>query len=164
MLDDWGISCAILFVWMSLGFTDDKSTLVQVMAWCRQATSHYLNQCWPRSKPRYGVTRPQLSPSVTIWQSPGWLGPVLEKRIYSWKVAPLISNFSCIWSILLLTCVWEDRKSESGNIGPILVQFWHVMEDFYMAHGICSKDTQIDQIITESKTSFLLSLFTKLLF
>ena len=26
---------------------DDKSTLVQVMAWCRQATSHYLNQCWP---------------------------------------------------------------------------------------------------------------------
>ena len=28
---------------------DDESTLVQVMAWCRQATSHYLNQCWPRS-------------------------------------------------------------------------------------------------------------------
>ena len=25
--------------------TDDKSTLVQVMAWCRQATSHYLSQC-----------------------------------------------------------------------------------------------------------------------
>ena len=24
-----------------------KSTLVQVMAWCRQAPSHYLNQCWP---------------------------------------------------------------------------------------------------------------------
>ena len=26
-----------------------KSTLDQVMAWCRQATSHYLIQCWPRS-------------------------------------------------------------------------------------------------------------------
>ena len=25
--------------------TDDRSTLVQVMAWCRQATSHYLSQC-----------------------------------------------------------------------------------------------------------------------
>ena len=23
-----------------------RSTLSQVMAWCRQATSHYLNQCW----------------------------------------------------------------------------------------------------------------------
>ena len=25
--------------------TDNKSTLVQVMAWCHQAASHYLNQC-----------------------------------------------------------------------------------------------------------------------
>ena len=45
---------------MSLDFTDDQSTLVQVMAWCHQATSHYLNQCWPRSLPPYGVTRQQL--------------------------------------------------------------------------------------------------------
>ena len=29
------------------------------MAWCCQATSHYLNQCWPRSMSPYGVTRPQ---------------------------------------------------------------------------------------------------------
>ena len=36
-----------------------KSTLVQVMAWCRQATSHYLSQCWPRSQSPYGITRPQ---------------------------------------------------------------------------------------------------------
>ena len=35
------------------------STLVQVMAWCRQATSHYLSQCWPRSLSPYGVTRPR---------------------------------------------------------------------------------------------------------
>ena len=45
--------------WMPQDLTDDKSTLVQVMAWCRQATSHYLNQCWPRSPTSYGVTRPQ---------------------------------------------------------------------------------------------------------
>ena len=44
---------------MSLDLTDDKSTLVQVMAWCRQATCHYLSQCWPRSLSPYGVTRPQ---------------------------------------------------------------------------------------------------------
>ena len=36
-----------------------RSTLVQVMTWCRQATSHYLSQCWPRSLLPYGVTRPQ---------------------------------------------------------------------------------------------------------
>ena len=38
---------------------DDQSTLVQGMAWCRQATSHYLSQCWPISVSPYGVTRPQ---------------------------------------------------------------------------------------------------------
>ena len=44
---------------MSLDLTDNKSTLVQVMAWCPQATSLYLSQCWPRSLSPYGVTRPQ---------------------------------------------------------------------------------------------------------
>ena len=29
------------------------------MAWCRQATSHYLSQCWPRSLSPYSVIRPQ---------------------------------------------------------------------------------------------------------
>ena len=32
--------------WAAQGATDDKSTLVQPMTWCRQATSQYLNQCW----------------------------------------------------------------------------------------------------------------------
>ena len=59
VIDGWGISCAIALIWMSLDVADDQSTLVQVMAWCRQATSHYLSQCWPRSLSPYGVTRPQ---------------------------------------------------------------------------------------------------------
>ena len=47
----------------------NKSTLVQVMAWCHQwwhqaitydqATSQYLSQCWPRSMSPFGITRPQ---------------------------------------------------------------------------------------------------------
>ena len=39
---------------------DERSTLVQVMAWYRWATSHYLSQCWPRSVSPYGVTKPQF--------------------------------------------------------------------------------------------------------
>ena len=31
---------------MAQDLTGDKSTLVQVMAWCRQATCHYLGQIW----------------------------------------------------------------------------------------------------------------------
>ena len=59
VIDGWGIACEIALIWMSLDFADDQSTLVQVMAWCRQATSHYLSQCWPRSLSPYGVIRPQ---------------------------------------------------------------------------------------------------------
>ena len=40
--------------WIPQDLTDDKSTLVQVMA-----TSHYLSQCWLSFLSPYGVTRPQ---------------------------------------------------------------------------------------------------------
>ena len=54
--------------WMPRDLTDDKSTLVQGMAWCRQATSHYLSQCWPSSMSPYGVTRPQWVNSDVVGQ------------------------------------------------------------------------------------------------
>ena len=59
VINDWGLSYELALRWMSLNLSDDKSTLVQVMAWCHQATSHYLSQCWPRSLSSYSVTRPQ---------------------------------------------------------------------------------------------------------
>ena len=58
MIGSWGIICKIAPRWMPMVLTYDKSTLVQIMAWCRQATSHYLSQCWPRSMSPYGVIRP----------------------------------------------------------------------------------------------------------
>ena len=56
MIHGWGISCVIALLWMSLDFIDDQSTLVQIMAWCHQETSHYLSQCWPGSLSPYGIT------------------------------------------------------------------------------------------------------------
>ena len=64
-IGDWGIPCEIVHRCMSLGFTVDRSTLVQVMAWCRQVTSHYLNQWWA------GFCRHMVS-----------LGPNESKKIY----------------------------------------------------------------------------------
>ena len=55
----WSIFCEIALRWMPQDLTSDKSTLVQVMAWCRQATSHYLSLCWPRFMSPYGLTRLQ---------------------------------------------------------------------------------------------------------
>ena len=43
----WSISCGIGLRWEPQNPTDDKSTLIHVMAWCHQASSHYSKQCWP---------------------------------------------------------------------------------------------------------------------
>ena len=69
MTDGCDISSEIALRWTSLVLSDDKSTLVQVMAWCRQATSHCLNQCRPRSLPSYHVTRPQWVNSLAPGRS-----------------------------------------------------------------------------------------------
>ena len=44
MINILSIFCEIAIRWMRQHLTDHYSTLVQVMAWCRQATSHYLSQ------------------------------------------------------------------------------------------------------------------------
>ena len=49
-------SCKTIIRWLPQNFTGDKSTLVQVMAWCRQATSHCLDQCCRCISP-YGINR-----------------------------------------------------------------------------------------------------------
>ena len=54
--------------WMPQDPTDDKSTLVHVMACCLMAPSHYLNQCWPRSPKPYGVSRPQWVNKGIFWK------------------------------------------------------------------------------------------------
>ena len=69
----WGISYEIALRWMPQDLTDDKSTLVQVTAWCRQATSHYLSQSWPRSMSPNGVTGPQ-------WVN-SWFGTKVPNKI-----------------------------------------------------------------------------------
>ena len=57
-IDILSIQVNITFEWITEDPTAGNSTLGQVMAWCHQATSHYLNQCWPRSLIN-GITRPQ---------------------------------------------------------------------------------------------------------
>ena len=85
VIGGWHIFCEIALIWMSLDFTDDQSTLVQVMAWCRQATSHYLSQCWPRSLMPYSITRPQ-------WVNLIWLGDAYNVNEH----AKAYHNFSYI--------------------------------------------------------------------
>ena len=52
----FSLICAWINDWVN---TDVQSTMVRVMTWCCQAASHYLRQCWPRSKSTCVVARPQ---------------------------------------------------------------------------------------------------------
>ena len=53
------INWRIALRWLQLDPTDDKSTSVQVMAWCRQAASHYLSQCRLSSLLSYSIISSQ---------------------------------------------------------------------------------------------------------
>ena len=77
-----------------------KSTLVQVMAWCHQATSHYLSKCWPRSVSPYGVTRPQwvkvqISASVFI-----------KRNCWIKKITKLSPEQNCLhFAVAIYKCI-----------------------------------------------------------
>ena len=79
------LSHEIALRWMPLDFAADQSTLVQVMTWCRQSTSHYLSQCWPRSLSPYGVTRPQ------------WVKTKILGQVYMFQAACSIRQTIATW-------------------------------------------------------------------
>ena len=62
LFSDWSLdhSTGIVIMGMLWGNNDGKPSLVLEMAWCHQATSHCMDQCWQRPMTPYGVTRPQL--------------------------------------------------------------------------------------------------------
>ena len=88
VIDHWGISGEVALIWMSMDFTDDQSTLVEVIAWCYEAISHSLNQCWSRSLSPYGVTRPQwvnpLAPGDTIPCTRIW-STLVQVMLVAWR-------------------------------------------------------------------------------
>ena len=102
MTDGHDISSEIALRWTSLDLNDDKSTLVQVMAWCHQATSHYLNQYWPRSLPLYGITKPQWVDHVHKGHESIWPWINLRFKRYLYFLAMIITVLSWNNSFLLL--------------------------------------------------------------
>ena len=95
----WGISYEISLIWISLDLTDDKSTLVQVMAWSCQATSHYLSQCWLRSMSPNGVTRPRWVNKPMTLQA-AWLDNYIPQKIMITYSCPNL----CVHDNHLQTC------------------------------------------------------------
>ena len=138
VIDGWVISCELDLRWMSLNLTDDKSTLVQVMAWCRQATSHYLSQCWTRTLSPYGVTRPQW---VKWYQWRNWRNLHFFTKIHSvicllCKVifiqAWIFQNFAQAWMCQNLTFKVGEHPSSSGSS----MQYFPYLDKSYRARRV----------------------------
>ena len=105
---------------MWLDLTGNKSELVQVMAWCHTATSHYLNQYWHRFISPHGITRPQW---VKQNMDPFWTKGVASSGLWSPDhLSPLtLENYSttgstrCIlggtpvslWSQTITSQIWS---------------------------------------------------------
>ena len=117
MIDGWYTYCEITLRRMSLDLTEYKSTLVQVMAWCRQAPSHYLSQCWPSFLSPYG----ELSCS----------------RLSNWFsllcLRPWMKHLPPVWQLTLSLCFkWQlICKSAIMEITFILIS-WLCVRFYYL--------------------------------
>ena len=95
-IDVLRFSCKIPLRWMPKDLTGGYSTLVHVMAWCRQAPSHYLSQYWPRSLWPHGLTSAQ------------WITSSDSKAGHSiiTKACITIILFCLQWPSLLFVNMW----------------------------------------------------------
>ena len=89
--------------------TDGKSTLVQAMAWCRQATSHcWPSQCWPRT----------MSPYISLYHNElmiFWLC-----YAFCWSVGTLLMTTTDIPALA------QTITLDECCIASILPEFWQL--------------------------------------
>ena len=88
------------------------------MAWCHQATSHYLSQCWPRSMLPYGITSPQ------------WLNSLWRSDAIWWhrSVSTLAQVMACC-----LTAPSHNQNQCSLQNGPAIF-LWQQIHSRYLGH------------------------------
>ena len=140
MNNGWSISCEMALIWMSLGFTDDQSTVVQVMAWCRQAKAITWANVDPdlcRDMASVSLKSQQITPA--LWSRSGLIYipvryHILSKRSDLFRQFPLYS---------LVTPNFIELHYPESQLWPshrwLFQQSLHKLKSFYMKglHWIC---------------------------
>ena len=139
---------------MPRNLIDDKSTLVQVMAWCRQATSHYLNQWWPRSLTTgdHGIPRPQLVNTLRSGQNSQHFADRILKWIFfnenhciliqiSQKFVPKGSTDTMPGSkpfreVVLWRSITTNSATRLQWVNPSCAKFFMVLHFFYIRYNL----------------------------
>ena len=131
-IDTLSNSCETALRSMPQNPSDDKSTLVQVMAWCRQAASHYLSQCCPRSLSPYGVTRPQwVNSHIPQYHVRWWPGDAKNRSINSHGICSFSRNIPG----------WAPEESQPVNLTPVIILF---------SRGYCQRIQPFDSNISQA--------------
>ena len=94
--------------------TNEKSTLVQVMAWCHQATGHYLSQCWPKSMSPYDITRPYWVNSLAPGRCSFYHKLVIFKLISRRDISSISCKIALGWMPQDLTDDWSTLIEHHG--------------------------------------------------
>ena len=105
----------------------DKSILVQVMAWCLQATSHYLSQCYPSYMSPYGVTRPQWVITLQLRQNGSHFGDHIFKLIFlhkNWRILNQISLICFLRVQLKISQHWLRQCFGSKQVMSHYLNHW----------------------------------------
>ena len=128
---------------MPTDLIDGKSTLVQVMAWCRQATSHYLSQFWPRSLSPYGIIRPQWvkCQMALSYQSDDQL------EVQAWKVVAEMIKYiytHLSWHSIAVSIGMQNR-SVWIIIGGII--FWNSLYKDHQAYSSLSHNPRTRMMV-----------------
>ena len=118
----------ISFKFVPEGLIDNKSTLVQVMAWCRQAASHYLSHFWPRSVLLYDIPSSQwvnsLWPSDTIWQQRS--GSTMAQVMACCLTA--LSHYLNQFRLIMNEDLWQSPDSIFTR-GTPAIYWWYQLEN-----------------------------------
>ena len=101
-------------LWLEL--TDGKSTSVQVIDWCHQATSHYLSQFWPKSMSPCGITGPQwvcmckcFLPNNCLWSCLGYIQ-------YKKRSSKIMNMMKKIWYMKIFQSLWSYEMKTNNNL------------------------------------------------
>ena len=111
-----------------------KLTVVEVMAWCQQATSHYLSQSWPRSMLLSVLSNVQNRGSPN---GPPMVDGSVVRITFGWSVYVVVRNDNKTLIMTSMPFVFHDHQGLYPKISlslgrtrflfEVLQSFWNLI-------------------------------------
>ena len=109
--------------WIPRDLIDDKSTLFQVVVWCRQATSHYLSQypvlhhhmasLGPEEFSHWSADKKAVTLQTTFWNPFSWIKILIPWLKFHWKLFPRVLLTFNNQSALVQIMAWHQTVDQA---------------------------------------------------